>query len=336
MPVTHHTVAGDEAGLRVDRWFKRHFPSLGHGKLEKLLRTGQVRVDGGRVKAGQRLEAGQSIRVPPIDAGTTADRPAPKRPTISAADAADLKSWVLWQDDQAIVINKPPGLPVQGGTKSARNLDAMLDALANDKGVRPKLVHRLDKDTSGVLLLARTASAAAALAGAFRHKTARKLYWALVVGTPHRRRGRIDAALAKRGSAGGEKVVLADSPEAEDDDDVKNAASRYVVVDHAGNQVSWLAMMPLTGRTHQLRVHAAALGTPIVGDGKYGGKEAFLTGRGVSNRLHLHARRLIVPRPGGGMIDVTAPLPDHMRRSWEMLGFDPNEDGDPFELDEGR
>ncbi|MEQ8702182.1 MAG: pseudouridine synthase, partial [Bauldia litoralis] len=176
MAVTHHTVAGDEAGLRLDRWFKRHFPALGHGRLEKLLRTGQVRVDGGRVKAGQRLEVGQSIRVPPLDPGAAADRPAPKRPSVSAADVADLKSWILWQDDQAIVINKPPGLPVQGGTKSARNLDAMLDALANDKGVRPKLVHRLDKDTSGVLLLARNAAAAAALAGAFRHKTARKLY----------------------------------------------------------------------------------------------------------------------------------------------------------------
>lgn len=320
MPVAHHTVAGDEAGLRLDRWFKRHFPSLGHGRLEKLLRTGQVRVDGGRAKAGQRLEAGQSIRVPPLDAGATAAPRPSGRPRVSAEDAAALRARVLWQDDQAIVIDKPPGLPVQGGTKSARNLDALLDALATETGVRPKLVHRLDKDTSGVLLLARTASAAAALAAAFRHKTARKLYWALVVGTPHRRRGRIDAALAKRGSAGGEKVVLAEAGEG--DADAKHAASRYAVVDHAGNKVSWLAMMPLTGRTHQLRVHAAALGTPIVGDGKYGGAAAHVAG--LANKLHLHAHTLVFRHPvSGERVTIVAPLDGHCADSWAKLGFNP-------------
>ena len=331
------TVAADEADLRLDRWFRRHYPDLGHGRLEKLLRTGQVRVDGKRAKAALRLEAGMEVRVPPMAphvpaSGGAAPRmsakPAkPPAPAVSPEDAERLRAAVLYRDDDVIALNKPPGLAVQGGTGTDKHLDAMLDALRFDAAERPRLVHRLDRDTSGVLLLARNALAARWLAEAFRSRQARKIYWALVVGVPKIRQGKIDLALAKLPLHGGERMVA-------DEDAGKRAVTYYTVVEAAARRAAWLAMMPLTGRTHQLRAHAAALGTPILGDGKYGGQAAFFekaSGTGAAGRrLHLHARELTLPRPAGGALHVVAPLPDHMRETWDFFGFNPDDRGNPF------
>ena len=301
-----------EAGSRLDRWFRRQFPHVTHGRLEKLLRTGQVRVDGRRAKAGQRLESGQIIRIPPLEEG-----PPPGPPpaaTVPRHRAEAIRAAILHQDDAVIVLNKPPGLAVQGGTRTGVHLDAMLDALRFEAGERPRLVHRLDRDTSGALVLARSAAAARALTAAFRGKEAGKLYWAAVVGTPRHRAGRIDHPLAKAVTGRGERIAA-------DEDAGKRAVTLYRVIEALGNRISWLAMAPLTGRTHQLRVHAAVLGTPILGDGKYGGAEAFLSRAEIAGRLHLHARRIVLPHPDGGTIDVQAPLPPHMAATWAFLGF---------------
>ena len=321
-------IAADESGLRLDRWFRRHFPGVTHARLQKWLRTGQVRLDGRRVKAGARLEAGQTVRVPPQgddgaappqgDDGATA-----AAPLVNAADAEALRAAVLHRDDDVIAINKPPGLAVQGGTGTRRHLDAMLDALGADGGERPRLVHRLDKDTSGVLLLAATAAAAAALTQAFRAKTARKVYWAAVAGVPRPARGSIDLALAKKPGPGRQLV-------APDAGTGKNAVTFYRVVERAGGRAAWLALEPVTGRTHQLRAHCAALGTPILGDGKYGGRQAFLEGEGIARRMHLHARAIRLPHPRGGVLEVVAPLPEHMRATWRSLGFVEERAPDPF------
>jgi len=312
-------VAADEDGLRLDRWFRRHYPELTHGRLEKLLRTGQVRVDGGRVKSGFRLVAGQTVRVPPL--GRPSNRAAPEKP-VAAADARMLAARVLYKDDDVIVIDKPAGLAVQGGTGTHRHLDAMLDALRFG-GERPRLVHRLDRDTSGVLVLARTAQAAAKLAAAFRGRDARKVYWAAVAGVPHPSEGRIDAPLAKEGGPKGERVAV-------ENEDGQRAVTRYRVADRAGKRAAWLVLEPETGRTHQLRVHAAALGTPILGDGKYGGKGAFLAGGGIAPKLHLHARAIRIPHPRSGTIEVAAPLPEHMAATWRFLGFGSSNENRPF------
>ena len=311
-------VAWDEADIRLDRWFKRHFPELGHGRLEKLLRTGQVRIDGNRAKAGERLQPGQQIRIPPL--GDKVARPS--RPPVSAADAHALRASVLHQDDDIIAIDKPAGLAVQGGSKTTRHLDAMLDALREKGGERPRLVHRLDRDTSGVLVLARSAPAAARLGKLFRGRRVTKLYWALVVGDPDREEGRIDLALAKRPGPRGEQMA--------GDAHGQAAVTDFKLIDRVGRQAAWLALRPLTGRTHQLRVHCAAMGTPILGDGKYGGGDAFLAGDDISKALHLHARSLTLPKRGGGELQITAPLPPHMAETWRMFGFDAKYDEDPF------
>ncbi len=317
-------VAPADAEMRLDRWFKRHFPEVGHAHLQKWLRTGQVRVDGGRVKAGLRLASGQRIRVPPLPEGPARAKPVRRRP-VSDADAAVLRAAVLHRDDRVLAINKPPGLAVQGGTKVKRHLDAMLDALRFGAGERPRLVHRLDKDTSGVLLLAGDAAAAAALARSFRSKAVRKVYWAMVVGVPRPASGRIDMALAKVPGKTGERVAPAGRSG-------KKAVTLYRVVAAAGKRAAWLALAPETGRTHQLRAHCAALGTPIVGDGKYGGTGAFLPGGDISRKLHLHARAVRLPHPAGGVLEVTAPLPEHMRATWRYFGYDEDgEDGPQFD-----
>lgn len=306
-----------EADQRLDRWFKRRFPALGHGRLEKLLRTGQIRVDGGRAKASTRLSAGQSVRVPPLDPPSEAPRPRKAGPPVSDHDLKDLRAAILHQDDWLIALNKPAGLATQGGSGLTRHLDAMLDGLKrhpNDE--RPRLVHRLDKDTSGVLLVARTARAAKALAEAFQRRETRKVYWALAVGTPKPRAGTIRAALAKEGGAKGERMVW-------DEGDGKPAVTDYHVIDDAAGTVSWLWMEPRTGRTHQLRAHALVLGTPILGDGKYGGQAAFVGGAEVARRMHLHARLLSMPHPAGGTLTVEAPLPPHMAEAFRYFGFQP-------------
>ena len=293
------------------------------------MRTGQVRVDGGRVKASDRLAVGAAIRVPPLpaEAETNPVRKAP--PELSDADRIAAEDLVIHMDSEIIVLNKPPGLPSQGGPGITRSVDHMLDALSFGKRQRPRLVHRLDKDTSGVLVIARTVPAAAALAEAFRERDTKKIYWALTVGVPKPHQGVIKAALAKVAHGPGrsdERMVI--RPKGEDDD-AKRAVTRYQVMDHAAQKAAWVAMMPVTGRTHQLRVHAASLGTPIAGDFKYGEEAARLSGQ-VSQKMHLHARSLRIRRPSGGYLEVTAPLPRHMQSTWGVFGWNVDDRSDPF------
>lgn len=314
-------VSAADEGLRLDRWFKRHFPTLSHGRLEKLLRTGQVRVDGGRARAATRLEAGQRVRVPPFpDLGVAP--PAPQRAAAAPGDAEFLRSLILHEDESVIVLNKPPGLAVQGGSRTLRHLDGMLAALEKG-GERPRLVHRLDRDTSGVLVVARTRRAAAALARSFQGRRTRKIYWGLTAGVPKPRQGTVDLALAKQAGPDREKMAPAERAEG-----ARRAITRYAVLGEAPPRVAWLALMPVTGRTHQLRAHCAALGTPLIGDRKYGGAAAILGG--FERQLHLHARTLTFGHPDGREISVTAPLPPHMERAFAMLGFDAAAAVDPF------
>jgi 23S rRNA pseudouridine955/2504/2580 synthase len=311
--VRQFTVAPDDDGIRLDRWFKRHLPDASFNIVSRWARTGQLRVDGKRAAPGDRLEAGQQIRVPPAEAPAN-PRPKVERPRLSDDEIAFVNEIVIHRDPQAIVVNKPPGLATQGGTKTRTHLDGLLDGLADEAGQRPKLVHRLDKDTSGVLLLARTARAAAFFSKAFSGRTARKVYWAMVVGVPAIKDGFIDLPLAKQPGTGGEKMHV-------DEAEGVPAKTRYRLVERAGNRAAWVELQPLTGRTHQLRVHMAAIGHPIVGDGKYGGQEAFLTGA-ISRKLHLHARRLRIDHPDGGRIDISAELPDHFAETLAGLGFE--------------
>lgn len=322
--VENREVAPAEDGMRLDRWFKSHFPSLAHGRLQKLLRTGQVRVDGGRARANARLAAGQTVRIPPLD---TAAAAAPERPRqgVSHKDATFVRGLVIHRDDEILVLDKPAGLAVQGGSKTERHLDGMLDALVFDSDERPRLIHRLDRDTSGVIALARTRAAASRLGRMFKTHDVRKIYWALVNGVPRPGRGTIDLPLVKAGKEGDQRV----RPAGEDEDGGQSAITHYATVASAGTRVAWLALMPMTGRTHQLRAHMAAIGHPIVGDGKYGQREDH-PGAEISRKLHLHARSLTIPREDGGILTVEAPLPEHMARTWAFLGFEPEEAGDPF------
>ncbi|MHC8509422.1 MAG: RluA family pseudouridine synthase [Rhodospirillales bacterium] len=311
-------VDADEDGMRLDRWFKARYPALGHGRLQKMLRTGQVRVDGKRVKGGERLHPGQQVRVPPFShapPASAAGSKSARTAEVSPEDAEMIQACVLHRDDDVLVINKPAGLAVQGGSGQRRHLDALLDALRFEAQERPRLVHRLDKDTSGVLLLARSRLAAMKLTAAFRTHDARKLYWALVTPPPTPPEGRITLALAKRpaGSAG-EKVIV-------DAVAGQRAVSIYRTIAKAGN-VAWAALEPLTGRTHQLRAHMNEIGAPVLGDGKYGGAEAHIGGDLAGVRLQLHARRICIPNPAGGVLDVSAPPPDHMRDAFAALGLD--------------
>ncbi len=310
------TIGEDEAGIRLDRWFRRHYPNLTHGRLEKLLRTGQVRLDGGRVKGATRLEAGQTIRIPPIDPAERLSREK-KRP-VDPEDADFVRSLVIHRDDHVIALNKPPGIAVQGGSKVSRHIDGMLDALKFKAAERPRLVHRLDKDTGGILLLARTAAAAASLAKAFRGRDAEKTYWALVAGVPSPRQGRVDLSLARGGGPGRERMHI-------EEDRGRWAITDYAIADTAGNRISWLVLKPHSGRTHQLRVHCAEIGTPIVGDRKYGNEASRIDGLSSRPLLHLHAREIRIPHPAGGVLSVTAPLDKTMAESWRFFGFDPND-----------
>ncbi len=324
------TVLDGDDGLRLDRWFRRRYPDLTHGRLEKLLRTGQVRVDGARVKASHRIAPGQVIRVPPLkDAPVPAEteRPLPKG---SARDRDTIERMVIYRDDDVIVLNKPPGLAVQGGTKTERHVDGLLPLLIRPGGERPRLVHRLDRDTSGVLVVAATANAAAKLAAAFRQRNAKKIYWALTAGIPRPYTGEVKLALVKRAAEGErERVHTVDEDDDEEDDSgARRAVTRYAVMDTA-TTYAWVALMPLTGRTHQVRAHAASLGAPIVGDFKYGGVGAKGLGE-LANRLHLHARRLRIRHPKGQILDITAPLPPHMAKAWDMFGFAKDDKRDPF------
>ncbi|HEU0309738.1 MAG TPA: RluA family pseudouridine synthase [Sphingomicrobium sp.] len=325
------TVGEDDDGIRLDRWFKRNLPDVSFNTVSRWARTGQLRIDGRRATPGDRLETGQILRVPPAEAAPVEGPGArPKRivESLSEDEAAFVKDMVLAKGRDWFMLNKPPGLATQGGTKTVQHLDRLLDGLADANGPgagqRPKLVHRLDKDTSGVLLVARSARAAGHFTKAFAGRTARKVYWALVVGVPSVEQGMIDAPLAKQPGTGGEKMHV-------DHENGLPAKTRYRLVDRAGNRAAWVELQPLTGRTHQLRAHMAAIGHPIVGDAKYGGAEAFLTG-GISRKLHLHARRLKVEGLDGKPIDQTAELPPHFKESLGTLGFDPMA-GDQLPLD---
>ncbi len=311
-------VSEEDDGIRLDRWFRRNLPDVSFGQVSRWARTGQLRLDGKRAAPGDRIEAGQSIRVPPQGEeapAASARKKAPDRPKLSAEEIEFVRSLIIYEDSAAIVVNKPPGLATQGGTKTNEHLDRLLDGLVEDGAPRPKLVHRLDKDTSGALLVARTPRAAAFFSKSFSGRTARKVYWALVAEVPSIDDGMIDLPLAKQPGTGGEKMHV-------DEKEGVPARTRYRVIERAGNRAAWVELQPLTGRTHQLRVHMLAIGHPIIGDGKYGGLDAFLTGA-ISRKLHLHARRLRIDHPDGSQIDVTAELPDHFAASIASLGFDP-------------
>lgn len=340
MSVSALKVTEDEAGMRLDRWFKRRLPELSLSHLNKIVRTGQVRVDGARVKTATRLEAGQTVRVPPLKL----DTPTVPRPAIHKASTEDLRAlreMTLFEDRDLMVLNKPYGLAVQGGSGLKRHLDGMLASMANENGDRPVLVHRLDRDTSGVLLVAKTRRMAADLGEIFRSRQAQKVYWALAEGVPKPAQGRISLFLAKGDGMGDvrpkrakdaapvglEKMRIAQHG----DEDAQHSVTYYAVVDKVAPRLAWLSMKPITGRTHQLRAHAEAIGHPIVGDPKYGGTDKHALSKhdpmhaipeAVERKLHLLARRLVLPHPRGGMIDVTAPLPPHMQKTWDLFGFD--------------
>ncbi|TPG19979.1 RluA family pseudouridine synthase [Sphingomonas koreensis] len=325
--VRQFTVGEDDDGIRLDRWFKRHLADANYTTVAKWARTGQLRIDGNRATPGDRLAVGQVIRVPPLEPPKPdTAKPKRERPVLTEDQLDYAQSMVIHRDAQAIVINKPPGLATQGGTKTHDHVDGLLDALQFEADGRPKLVHRLDKDTSGALLLARTSRAAAFFAKSFSGRTARKVYWALIVGAPSIEDGIVDLPLGKQPGTGGEKMHV-------DEENGQAARSRYRVIERAGNRAAWVELQPFTGRTHQLRAHMAAIGHPIVGDGKYGGQAAFLTG-GVSRKMHLHARRIRIDHPDGGKVDVVAELPDHFAESLKLLGFDVAL-GDALKLDDG-
>ena len=325
MTVETRAVTEDEADIRLDRWFRRHFPGVPQGAIEKLCRTGQLRVDGHRAEAATRLASGQLVRVPPLPG------PAPKLATAPAAPPdpgllRELEAMVLWRDPQLIVLNKPSGLATQGGPGITRHLDGMLEAWRED-GQRPRLVHRLDRDTSGVIVVARTPGVAAKLAASFRGRDMEKIYWAVVAGRPVPVAGRIDLPLARAEDFRSGRVEVAE-PDAED---AARAVTEYRTLDHAARLLAWLELRPLTGRTHQLRVHCAAIGAPILGDRAYGARrgpgdpdragENTALVAGLDHRLHLHARRLVLPHPDGGALAVEAPLSAHMEASFRTLGF---------------
>ena len=316
-------VSEDSAGRRFDRWLAERFPERTYGEIQKWLRTGQVRLDGHRAKGNERLAGGETVRVPP-QAGTADDKAGKRARALRPGDVEKIRALVLYEDSELFVLNKPAGLAVQGGSGTHVHLDGMLDGLTDASGERPRLVHRLDRDTSGVLVIARSAKAATRLTGLFRRGAVQKLYWALTVGVPRPLVGEIDAPLIKTGM--GDRELMTVAPEGG-----LPSRTQYRVLQRAQRVLSWVALAPLTGRTHQLRVHCAHMGMPILGDGKYGGEAAFLPGNADSSRLHLHARAIRLPKPDRGVLDVRAPLPEHMERTFGFFGFVPAEQGDADE-----
>ena len=326
LPTKVQTVAvtADEDNMRVDRFLEARFPGLSFSHIQRIVRKGELRVDGKRVDSKDRLNAGQSVRIPPLrlDAPKAAG-------ALSEAETKTLqalKDMTLYEDDDVLVLNKPAGLAVQGGSGTTRHVDQMLEVMRDSKGQKPRLVHRLDKETSGCLLVAKTRFAATALTGSFRHRSARKIYWALVAGVPKPKQGRISTYLAKE--EGEEDTIMRIAAHGEEG--ASHAVTYYAVVEASASKLAWVSLKPVTGRTHQLRAHMAHIDHAIVGDPKYFTKENWELPGGLQNRLHLLARRIVIPHPRGGTIDVTAPLPPHMLQSWNLLGleadrFDPIE-----------
>jgi 23S rRNA pseudouridine955/2504/2580 synthase len=311
--VQNVVVSADEAGMRVDRFLEAKFPGLSYSHIHRVVRKGELRVDGKRVDGKDRLAEGQKVRIPPL----RLDAPKSAHPQDEATLAA-LKAMILHEDDDVLVLNKPYGLAVQGGSGMVKHVDGMLEVMRDRAGQRPRLVHRLDRETAGCLLVAKTRFAASALARTFRTRSARKIYWALVTGVPKPRQGRVSTYLAKEDREDESVMRIARHGE----EGASHAVTYYAVVETAAQQLSWISLKPVTGRTHQLRAHMAHIDHPIVGDSKYFRKENWALPGGMQNRLHLLARRIVVPHPRGGTIDVTAPLPPHMQQTWNLLGLD--------------
>ncbi|WP_454627176.1 RluA family pseudouridine synthase [Bradyrhizobium cenepequi] len=318
LPTKVQTVAvtADEDNMRVDRFLEARFPGLSFSHIQRIVRKGELRVDGKRADSKDRLQEGQSVRIPPLRLDT------PKAPgALSEAQSktlAALKEMTLFEDADVLVLNKPAGLAVQGGSGTTRHIDQMLEVMRDAKGQKPRLVHRIDKETSGCLLVAKTRFAATHLTGAFRSRSARKIYWALVAGVPKPKQGRISTYLAKEESDDDTIMRIA----AHGDEGASHAVTYYAVVETAAQKLAWVSLKPVTGRTHQLRAHMAHIGHAIVGDPKYFNRENWELPGGLQNRLHLLARRIVIPHPRGGVIDVSAPLPPHMQQSWNLLGLD--------------
>lgn len=322
-PVESIPVASNEAGLRLDRWFKIHFPDVTYGYLQKLLRSGQVRVDSRRVLANARLAAGERVRVPKVVRNPPKADPSVKPPPgLSKADRDFIEKMILFEDDHVLVLNKPFGLAVQGGSGTKRHIDGLLAGMVDRFGDRPRLVHRLDRDTTGILLVAKHRDAAARLGRVFQTRSAAKTYWALVKGVPKPAQGKIEAALVKASGPDGDRVRKARPGE---QDVAMHATTHYSVIDRVGQKAAWVSLKPVTGRQHQLRAHMDIIGHPIIGDNKYQGDKA-MPAENMDAKLHLHARRLVLPHPVEKKnIDVTAPLPQHMVQTWELLGLDPRQ-----------
>lgn len=308
-------VARDEDGMRLDRWFAVHFPQVTFGHLQKLIRTGQVRIDSARAKTNSRLESGQQVRVPPLDAEVRRIEQ-----KVSSEDAAYLRDLILYEDDDLFVFNKPAGLASQGGSGTKRHMDGLLKSLPNKAGEPPRLVHRLDRDTSGVLLVAKTRAAAAHFGKVFQSRGAQKIYWAVVYSVPSPQQGSISCFLAKQLVGDNEQMVVVE----QNHPAAQHSKSFYSVTDTAARRFSWVTLKPVTGRTHQLRVHMQQLGNPIIGDPRYFDIENWQGAPGLGEGLHLHARRLRLPLRSGKLLDVSAPLPPHMVQSFDALGFDPD------------
>jgi len=316
--VKRHVVTAEEDGMRLDRWFRLHFPQVTFAYLNKLTRTGQVRVAGARARTSTRLVAEQEIRVPPLAFDTRpADLPKADVKPLTPQERRLFQSMVLHEDGDIYVLNKPAGLAVQGGSKTHHHLDGLLMGLGAELKERPLLVHRLDRDTSGVIVIAKRRAVAAALGKLFATRGVKKTYWALVKGVPKPAQGRIEVALIKAKGPEGDRMRASQAGEEEDE---QRAVTFYSVIDKAPPVAAWVSLKPVTGRQHQLRAHMAHIGTPILGDEKYGGQEGMP--EELAQRLHLHARRIVFPHPRGGTVDVSAPVPEHMRQGFALFGFD--------------